>query len=160
MNPERFTEAALQAFAAAQQTAQSNHQQTLTVAHVLRALLDNDTAARAMTSAGGDLSDIRAALDAELAKLPRVQGGGDNLYLDPALGRALQGAEKEAQALGDAFIAADTLLLALRGESRTAAARRGRRPGRRGWTTSGATSSPAPRPAGTGSGCTSRMART
>ncbi|WP_199776884.1 ATP-dependent chaperone ClpB [Deinococcus sp. NW-56] len=120
MNPERFTEAALQAIAAAQQLAQSNHQQTLTVAHVLRTLLDNDTAARAVTSAGGDLSAIRAALDAELAKLPRVQGGGENLYLDPALSRALQAAEKEAQALGDAFVAADTLLLALRGESRTA----------------------------------------
>ncbi|MPY65679.1 ATP-dependent chaperone ClpB [Deinococcus sp. SDU3-2] len=120
MNPERFTEAALQAVAAAQQLAQSNHQQTLTVAHVLRTLLDNDTAARAVTSAGGDLSAIRSALDAELAKLPRVQGGGENLYLDPALNRALQAAEKEAQTLGDAFVAADTLLLALRGESRTA----------------------------------------
>ncbi|MCP2013453.1 ATP-dependent Clp protease ATP-binding subunit ClpB [Deinococcus sp. HSC-46F16] len=119
MNPKRFTEAALQAVAAAQQLAQSNHQQTLTVAHVLRGLLDNDTAARAVRAAGGDPSAIRSALDAELAKLPRVQGGGENLYLDPALGRALQAAEKEAQALGDAFIAADTLLLALRGESRT-----------------------------------------
>ncbi|WP_027461349.1 ATP-dependent chaperone ClpB [Deinococcus murrayi] len=119
MNPERFTEGALQAFAQAQQAAQANHQQTLTVAHVLRALLDNDTAARALTSAGGDLRAIRAALDAELAKLPRVQGAGENLYLDPALGRALQAAEKEAGARGDSFIAADTLLLALRGESRT-----------------------------------------
>ncbi|KEF35292.1 protein disaggregation chaperone [Deinococcus sp. RL] len=119
MNPERFTEAALQAFAQAQQAAQANHQQTLTVAHLLRALLDNDTAARALTAAGGDLRAIRAALDAELAKLPRVQGAGENLYLDPALSRALQAAEKEAGALGDSFIAADTLLLALRGESRT-----------------------------------------
>ncbi|EYB69804.1 ATPase AAA [Deinococcus phoenicis] len=118
MNPERFTEAATQALAGAQQLAQSNQQQTLTVAHVLRALLDNDTAARALTAAGGDLAVIRQALDAELAKLPRVQGGGENLYLDPALNRALQGAEKEAQALGDSFIAADTLLLALRAESR------------------------------------------
>ncbi|MDL2343222.1 ATP-dependent chaperone ClpB [Deinococcus sp. MIMF12] len=120
MNPERLTEAALQAFAAAQGLAQQNQHQNLTVSHVLRALLDNDTAARAVTSAGGDLTAIRAALDGELARLPRVQGGGENLYLDPALGRALQAAEKEAQALGDAFVAADTLLLALRGESRAA----------------------------------------
>ncbi|WP_345452513.1 ATP-dependent chaperone ClpB [Deinococcus aluminii] len=119
MNPERFTEAALQAIVQAQQLAQSNHQQTLTVAHVLRTLLDNDTAARALTAAGGDLNAIRQALDAEIAKLPRVQGGSEQLYLDPALNRALQGAEKEAQAFGDSFIAADTLLLALRAESRT-----------------------------------------
>ncbi|GAA5532660.1 chaperone protein ClpB [Deinococcus aluminii] len=119
LNPERFTEAALQAIVQAQQLAQSNHQQTLTVAHVLRTLLDNDTAARALTAAGGDLNAIRQALDAEIAKLPRVQGGSEQLYLDPALNRALQGAEKEAQAFGDSFIAADTLLLALRAESRT-----------------------------------------
>ena len=112
MNPERFTEAATQAIASAQQLAQSNQQQNLTVAHVLRALTDNDTAARALTAAGGDLNVIRAALDAELGKLPRVQGGGENLYLDPALNRAFQKAEQEAKALGDAFIAADALLLA------------------------------------------------
>jgi ATP-dependent Clp protease ATP-binding subunit ClpB len=118
LNPERFTEAATQALSGAQQLAQSNHQQTLTVAHVLRTLTDNDTAARALTAAGGDLNSIRAGLDAELGKLPRVQGGGENLYLDPALNRALQKAEAEANSLGDSFVAADALLLALRGESR------------------------------------------
>lgn len=118
MNPERFTEAATQAIAAAQGLAQSNHQQNLTVAHVLRALTDNDTAARAITAAGGDLSTLRTALDGELARLPRVQGGGDNLYLDPALNRALQKAEGVAKDFGDSFVAADTLLLALRGEYR------------------------------------------
>ncbi|MEW6422041.1 MAG: ATP-dependent chaperone ClpB [Deinococcota bacterium] len=119
MNPERLTEAALQAVAQAQQLAQSNQQQTLTVSHVLRTLLDNDTVARDLSAAGGDLQAIRQALDAEISKLPRVQGGGEQLYLDPALNRAFQRAEKEAQTLGDAFIAADTLLLALRAESRT-----------------------------------------
>ncbi|SMB93041.1 ATP-dependent chaperone ClpB [Deinococcus hopiensis] len=118
MNPERFTEAAVQAIAAAQSLAQNNQQQTLTTAHVLRTLTDNDTAARALTSAGTNVNALRQALDAELAKLPRVQGGGENLYLDPALSRAFQKAEGEAKKLGDAFIAADALLLALRAESR------------------------------------------
>ncbi|WP_019585585.1 ATP-dependent chaperone ClpB [Deinococcus apachensis] len=118
MNPERFTEAATQALAAAQQLAQTNHQQNLTVAHVLRTLTDNDTAARALTAAGADVKTLRTELDGEIARLPRVQGGGDNLYLDPALNRALQKAEEEAKTFGDAFIAADTLLLALRRESR------------------------------------------
>ncbi len=118
LNPERFTEAATQAIAAAQGLAQSNHQQNLTVAHVLRTLTDNDTAARAITAAGGDLATLRTALDGELAKLPRVQGGGDSLYLDPALSRAFQKAEGVAGEFGDSFVAADTLLLALRGEYR------------------------------------------
>jgi ATP-dependent Clp protease ATP-binding subunit ClpB len=118
LNPDRFTEATTQAVQQAQTLAQQRGHQNLTPAHVLRALTDNDTAARALTLAGGNLTDIRAALDAELAKLPRVQGGGDNLYLDPALARAFQKADTLAGQLGDSFVAADALLLALRGEYR------------------------------------------
>ncbi|MDV6373374.1 ATP-dependent chaperone ClpB [Deinococcus arenicola] len=118
MNPERFTEASATAVNAAQQLAQQSGHQTLTVPHVLRNLTDNDTAARALTGAGGDLQKLRSGLDAELNKLPRVQGGGEQLYLDPALSRAFTKADTIAQQLGDSFVAADTLLLALRGESK------------------------------------------
>ncbi|AWT35178.1 chaperone protein ClpB [Deinococcus arenae] len=118
MNPERFTEASLQALQAAQGLAQQSGHQNLTPAHLLRTLTDNDTAARALTLAGGDLTQIRAALDAELAKLPRVQGGEGQLYLDPALARAFGKADTLAGQLGDSFVAADALLLALRGEYR------------------------------------------
>ncbi|ANE43240.1 ATP-dependent chaperone ClpB [Deinococcus puniceus] len=120
MNPERLTEASAGAIAAAQQLAQNNQHQTITPAHVLRTLTDNDTASRALIVAGGDLKAIRAALDADIAKLPRVQAAGDSLYLDPALDRAFRAAEAEATALGDSFIAADALLLALRGETKVA----------------------------------------
>ncbi len=118
MNPERFTEASATALNAAQQLAQQSGHQTLTVPHVLRTLTDNDTAARAITGAGGDLGALRTALDAELNRLPRVQGGGESLYLDPALNRAFGKADTLAQQLGDSFVAADVLLLALRGEYR------------------------------------------
>ncbi len=118
MNPERFTEASAVAINAAQQLAQENRNQNLTHFHVLRTLTDNDTAARALALAGGDLSQIRAALDAEIAKLPKVQGSDGQLYLDSALNRAFQKADTIAGQLGDSFVAADTLLLALRGEYR------------------------------------------
>ncbi|GGO24046.1 ATP-dependent chaperone ClpB [Deinococcus humi] len=118
MNPERFTEASATAINAAQQLAQQSGHQTLTVPHVLRTLTDNDTAARAITAAGGDISTLRKALDAELGKLPRVQGGGEQLYLDPALNRAFTRADTIAEQFGDAFVAADALLLALRSESK------------------------------------------
>ncbi|MHA0041434.1 ATP-dependent chaperone ClpB [Deinococcus sp. PEB2-63] len=118
MNPERFTEATTQAVQQAQTLAQQSGHQNLTPIHLLRALTDNDTAARALTLAGGDLTQIRAVLDAELAKLPRVQGGEGQLYLDPALARAFQKADTLASQLGDSFVAADALLLALRGEYR------------------------------------------
>ncbi|MDO4247225.1 MAG: ATP-dependent Clp protease ATP-binding subunit, partial [Deinococcus sp.] len=118
MNPERFTEASAVAINAAQQLAQQNKNQNLTHFHVLRTLTDNDTAARALTLAGGNLAQIRAALDAEIAKLPKIQGGDGQLYLDPALSRAFAKADTIANQLGDSFVAADTLLLALRGEYR------------------------------------------
>jgi ATP-dependent Clp protease ATP-binding subunit ClpB len=118
LNPERFTEASLQALQAAQGLAQQSGHQNLTPTHLLRTLTDNDTAARALTLAGSDLTGVRAALDAELAKLPRVQGGEGQLYLDPALARAFQKADTLAGQLGDSFVAADALLLALRGEYR------------------------------------------
>ncbi|MBZ9751600.1 ATP-dependent chaperone ClpB [Deinococcus sp. HMF7604] len=116
MNPERLTEASTQAVQAAQQLAQQMQHQNLTPAHLLRALTDNDTAARALTLAGGNLSTIRTALDADLGKLPRVQGGGESLYLDPALARAFRAADTLAGQLGDSFVAADALLLAVRAE--------------------------------------------
>ncbi|GHF99775.1 chaperone protein ClpB [Deinococcus piscis] len=116
MNPERFTESATQAIAAAQSLAQGSGQQTLTPTHLMRTLLDNDTAARALTLAGADLNALRASLDAQLAKLPRVQGAGGQLYMDSALQRAFQKADTLAEQLGDSFVAADVLLLAVRGE--------------------------------------------
>ena len=61
MNPERFTEASAVSLNTAQQIAQAAGNQTLTPAHVLRALTDNDTASRALTAAGADLRDLRAA---------------------------------------------------------------------------------------------------
>ncbi|WP_167757865.1 ATP-dependent chaperone ClpB [Deinococcus fonticola] len=118
MNPERFTEASATAINAAQTLAQQNRNQNLTHFHLLRALLDNDTAARAITQAGGNLNEARAALDAEIAKLPKVQGTDGQLYLDPALNRAFQKADTIAGQMGDSFVAADALLLALRGEYR------------------------------------------
>ncbi|RTR25658.1 ATP-dependent chaperone ClpB [Deinococcus radiophilus] len=117
MNPERLTESSTQAVAAAQTLAQELGHQTLTPAHVLRTLLDNDTAARALTLAGGNLNALRSSLDTALDKLPRVQGAGGQLYMDAALGRAFQKAETLAEQMGDSFIAADVLLLALRGET-------------------------------------------
>ena len=47
-----------------------------------------------------------------------MQGGEGQLYLDPALARAFQKADTLAGQLGDSFVAADALLLALRGEYR------------------------------------------
>ena len=116
MNPEQFTESTVKVVAEAQQQAQAAGHQTLTTYHILSALLGNDVASRTLTQAGGDLSAVRAGLDAELARLPRVQGGEGQMYIDPALARAFNKSNDIAKSLGDSFVAPDALLIALRGE--------------------------------------------
>ena len=118
MNPELLTERAVEAVANAQAAAQAAGHQQLTTLHLLMALLDNDSAAHLLTTAGGDLPGLRSALEVQIGKLPRVQGGGDQIYGEPALGRAFQKADGLAKEQGDSFVAADVLLLAAAGETR------------------------------------------
>jgi ATP-dependent Clp protease ATP-binding subunit ClpB len=115
MNTERLTETALQAVATAQQIARTRHQQTLVPAHLAAALLADHTgpAATLLTRAGGSLSQVQAALEATLKRLPKVSGA-EGQYMAPELARVFAEAEKVASAWGDSFVAADALLVAIR----------------------------------------------
>jgi ATP-dependent Clp protease ATP-binding subunit ClpB len=118
LNPDRFTESALQALSDAQQLAQASGHQALTVWHVLAALMDNDIASRSLSAAGGDLAALQRQIETELSKLPRVQGAQGQTFLDPALSRAFSKADEIATSLGDSFVAPDALLIALGSEIR------------------------------------------
>ncbi|WP_407570932.1 ATP-dependent chaperone ClpB [Deinococcus altitudinis] len=118
MNPDQLTEAAVKAVASAQSSAQAAGHQQLTTFHLLEALLGNDSAARLLENAGGDVAAIRRTLGVQLGKLPRVQGGGDQVYAEPALVRAFQKADGLAKEFSDSFVAADVLTLATAGETR------------------------------------------
>ena len=118
MNPELLSERAVKVVASAQAAAQAAGHQQLTTFHLLLTLLDDESAARLLTTAGGDLLGLHSALEAQIGKLPRVQGGGDQIYGEPALGRALQKAEGLAREQGDSFVAADVLLVAAAGETK------------------------------------------
>jgi ATP-dependent Clp protease ATP-binding subunit ClpB len=115
MNAERFTETTTQLVAGAQQIATTRGHQTVTPLHLARSLLADGEgpAARVAERAGGDVAQLQAALDAALERLPKVRGA-DGQYLAPELGRAFTEAERVADAWGDAFVAADALLVALR----------------------------------------------
>ena len=55
-----------------------------------------------------------AAVEAALAKRPKVSGGGaGQVYLDPALARVFETAEKAGEKAGDSFVTVERLLLAL-----------------------------------------------
>ncbi|HET8985392.1 MAG TPA: AAA family ATPase, partial [Trueperaceae bacterium] len=115
MDAERFTEAALALVASSQQVARTRQHQQVTVLHLIAALLADDAGvpARVVSKAGADVAAIRQGIDDKLSRLPKV-AGSDSQYMDQAMGRVFDAAETLAAELGDAFIAADTLLVAAR----------------------------------------------
>jgi ATP-dependent Clp protease ATP-binding subunit ClpB len=115
MDAERFTEAALALVASSQQVARTRQHQQVTVLHLVAALLADDAGvpARVVARAGADVAALRQGIDDKISRLPKV-AGGDAQYMDQAMGRVFDAAEKLATELGDAFVAADTLLVAAR----------------------------------------------
>ncbi|HEX7004786.1 MAG TPA: ATP-dependent chaperone ClpB [Trueperaceae bacterium] len=117
MDAERLTESALQAVASGQQVARARQHQAFGPLHLATALLADASGApaRVVQRAGGELQQIQAALDAALARLPRVSGDTQaGQYMAPELARAFDEADRLAREWGDSFVAADALLVALR----------------------------------------------
>ncbi len=117
MDIEKFTERARGFIQAAQTIAIREYHQQLTPGHLLKALLDDEQGAAAglIAAAGGDANAVRGAIEAELRKLPAVQGGGaaQAPQLTPDLVRALDAAQQAATKAGDAYVAQDRMLLGL-----------------------------------------------
>jgi ATP-dependent Clp protease ATP-binding subunit ClpB len=116
MEFENYTERSRGFIQAAQTLATRRGHQRLTPEHLLKTLLDDKEglAANLIQAAGGDPRAALAAVDAELDKLPTVEGSGaGQLYLAPELARLFESAEKIAKKAGDSFVTAERLLLAL-----------------------------------------------
>ena len=116
MNFENYTDRARGFIQSAQNIAVRENHQKFTTAHILKALLDDPEglAAGLIARAGGDAGNALRETDAEIAKYPKVSGGGaGQLFLDPATARLFDEAEKVAKKAGDSFITVERLLLAL-----------------------------------------------
>lgn len=116
MNSENFTASARRAFSAAQKLALRRHHQRLTDIHLLSALLEDEsqTAGNLLGRAGINITQLKQALDKELAKIPEVTGNNDsNLNITPQLRRLIAEAENWSQQRKDSFISIDALLAAL-----------------------------------------------
>jgi ATP-dependent Clp protease ATP-binding subunit ClpB len=125
MDIEKFTDRARGFIQAAQTIAIRDYHQRITPEHLLKALLDDEQGAAAglIRAAGGDPARAKSAIDAEIAKQPRVSGGGAGQpQLTPELVRALDAAQQIGQKAGDAFIAQDRLLQGLAAGAGTPAA--------------------------------------
>ena len=116
MNIEKFTDRAKGFLQAASTIAMRDYHQRLTPEHLLKALLDDEEGAAAglLRAAGADPKAAQTAIDAEVARFPRVQGSGAGQPQATAeLVRVLDQAERDAQKAGDEYVAQDRLLLAL-----------------------------------------------
>ena len=124
MNIEKFTQRSQGFLQAAQTIAIRESHQQLSTVHLLKALLDDEEgmAANLVRSAGGQAQIAAAQVTRSLAKIPKVEGtGAQSLRMEPAFVRFLDKAEALAKELGDQFVAAETLLLALIEEKGAAA---------------------------------------
>jgi ATP-dependent Clp protease ATP-binding subunit ClpB len=116
MNFEKYTDRSRGFVQSAQSLAQREGHQQFAPEHLLKVLLDDPEglAAGLIDRAGGDSRAALAAVEAALAKRPSISGGGaGQIYLDPALARVFDAAEKAAEKAGDNYVTAERLLLAL-----------------------------------------------
>src|SRR5258707_9005268 len=116
MEFEKYTERAKGFVQAAQSLALRSGHQRLTPEHILKVLLDDKEglAANLLGAAGGDARLALRAVEAELAKLQRVEGqGAGQVFLAPEAARLFEQAEKLAEKASDSFVTVERLLLAL-----------------------------------------------
>jgi len=115
MDFEKFTERSRGFIQAAQTIAMRESHQRVLPEHLLKALMDDDQglAANLIRSAGGSPEQVTQAVDALVAKQPKVSGDTGQVYVDPSLVRVLDEAEKVAKKAGDSFVPVERLLTAL-----------------------------------------------
>ena len=112
MRIDKLTTKFQEALADAQSLAVNQGNPYIEPAHVLAAMLVQADGPKALMSrAGVNVAKLQSALEAELAKLPTVQGG-EPVQPGRDLAALLQAAEKEATKRGDQFIASEMFLLA------------------------------------------------
>jgi ATP-dependent Clp protease ATP-binding subunit ClpB len=120
MNFDKYTDRSKGFIQSAQSLALREGHQQFTPEHLLKVLLDDPEglAAGLIDRSGGNSRQALSAVEAALAKRPKVSGGGaGQVYLDPALARVFDVGEKA----GDSFVTVERLLLALALEKGTEA---------------------------------------
>ncbi|MCX8509778.1 MAG: ATP-dependent chaperone ClpB, partial [Rhodobacteraceae bacterium] len=115
MNMEKFTERSRGFLQAAQTIAMRDGHQRVMPEHLLKTLMDDDQglSANLIRKAGGEPARVSEAVNATLARTPKVSGGDGQVYVDTSLVRVLDEAEKIAKKAGDTFVPVERILMAL-----------------------------------------------
>src|SRR5258708_6768211 len=101
MNLDLYSDRAKQALQSAQSLALARRHQQFTPAHLLKVLLEEtDGISRALIhSAGGRADAVDQAVEALLAKTPKVEGGSGQLFMKPEMASVFAAAEAAAKDL-------------------------------------------------------------
>jgi ATP-dependent Clp protease ATP-binding subunit ClpB len=124
MRLDKLTVKAQEAVQAAQSLADQNNHQAIEPEHLLLALLQQQEGivGPLLAKLGARPEAIARQIEAELKKVPKVQGGGRQ-YASPRLEGVVTRASEEAQRLRDEYISTEHLLIAIAQEKGGAAAR-------------------------------------
>jgi ATP-dependent Clp protease ATP-binding subunit ClpB len=123
MRLDKFTEKSQEALQAAQELAESMHQQAIEPEHLLLALVEQPEGIvrPVLQKLEARPADIAAQLRDELAKKPTVSGAGEQAFISSDLKRVLDDAWSEMEKLKDEYLSTEHLLLGLvAGKSRAA----------------------------------------
>src|SRR5437867_7769532 len=114
MKLDRLTIKAQEALQAAQETAQRHSHQEIDAEHLCLALVPQPEGLiqPLLEKLGVPISVLTGDLEKELARRPKVQGGGE-AYLGNKMKKVIDAAEKEAGKLKDDYTSTEHLLLGL-----------------------------------------------
>jgi ATP-dependent Clp protease ATP-binding subunit ClpB len=114
MRIDKLTTKFQQALADAQSAALAHDAGFIEPQHLLLALLNQDDggAASLLQRAGVNVASLRKALEASVARIPKVEGQGGEISISRDLGNLLNLTDKEATRRGDQYIASELFLLA------------------------------------------------
>jgi len=115
MNADKMTKKTQEAFEIAQKTAMKYGNQEMRGEHLLVGLLEEDDSLigklleKMNVNAGAFLSDAEALV----ARLPKVGGNSENIYMGQDITRIMMVAEEFAKRLGDAYISVEHVFLGI-----------------------------------------------
>ncbi|MBX7211379.1 MAG: ATP-dependent chaperone ClpB [Verrucomicrobiaceae bacterium] len=115
MNPERFTVKTQEAFNSAQSVATRHGHPELRASHMLCAMLEQEggIAKPLIEKSGANTTALKSAVEAHLARQPKVSGGTSGLYLSNDMRAVMADAEDQQKKLKDEFLSVEHVLLAM-----------------------------------------------
>ncbi|MFN8576678.1 MAG: ATP-dependent chaperone ClpB [Candidatus Sericytochromatia bacterium] len=118
MNLNKFTEKAQEVVFDAKSIAESNNNQSMDNEHLLLALLEQKKgiAISILEKIGVNVPALKTRTEKEVARIPKITGTNQQVYMTARLNLVFKIAESEAERLKDDFVSVEHLLIALADE--------------------------------------------